>query len=128
MEWKELSFLVTVNYDVHIEKERKVTYQAKILSQTRMLKKYKMSKAKNKWLCHGFNSMTTKIGKGFFIFSTTSEIWEEARETYSNQENMLKSFELEGKLHKLRQGDIQVTHYLTEHSLLWQLNTFERHK
>lgn len=62
--------------------------------------------------------MTTEINEGFLSFSTASKIWEAACETYSNQENTAESFEIEGKIHELRQGDMQVTHYCTQLSRL----------
>ena len=54
--------------------------------------------------------MTIEIGKGFLLFSTTSEIWQAACATYSNKrKNIAESFEIEGKIHELRHGDMQVT-------------------
>lgn len=71
------------------------------------------------WL---INSMTTEIGENFLLYTTTHEIWE------ANSENTSESFEIEGKLHELRQGDMQVTQYFTQLSRLWQqLNMFKSH-
>lgn len=92
--------------------------------------KYKIWKAENNmvmsWL---INSMTTEIGENFLLYSTAREIWEAVRETYSDSENTSELFEIEGKLHELRQGDMQVTQYFTQLSRLWQqLHMFKNRK
>ena len=54
--------------------------------------KYKVWKSENSmvmsWL---INSMTKEIGEDFMYYKTAKEIWDAARETYSNNEN---TFEL----------------------------------
>ena len=44
------------------------------------------------WL---INSMTTEIRENFLLYSTTKEIWDAARDTFSNQENTAKLFQIE---------------------------------
>ena len=60
------------------------------------------------WL---INSMNTDIGENFLFYGTAKEIWDAARETYSNYENTSEIFEIEATLHDLRQGDLSVTQY-----------------
>ncbi|KAL7584880.1 uncharacterized protein LOC111901802 [Lactuca sativa] len=63
---------------------------------------YKKWKAENNmvmsWL---LNSMTPEIGEQFMFYKTTSEIWEAARDTFSNQDNTSALFEIKGLLHDL---------------------------
>ena len=48
------------------------------------------------------NSMTTEIGENFLLYSTAKEIWDAAKETYSNKDNSSKLVAIEGILHDLR--------------------------
>ncbi|KAL5540397.1 hypothetical protein UlMin_042420 [Ulmus minor] len=72
--------------------------------------KFKRWKAENNmvmsWL---INSMNNDIGENFLLYETANEIWDAARETYSDNENTSELFEIEGTLHNLRQGDLLVT-------------------
>lgn len=77
------------------------------------------------WL---INSMTTEIGENFLLYTTTWEIWEVIHEMYSDHENASESFKIEGKLHELHQGDMNVTQYFTQLTRLWQqLDIFKSH-
>ena len=58
------------------------------------------------WL---LNSMTTSIGEKFLLHQTAHEIRDGARHTYSNQANKAEAFEVEMRLHDLKQGDKSVT-------------------
>ncbi|RVW98281.1 hypothetical protein CK203_034262 [Vitis vinifera] len=60
------------------------------------------------WL---INSMTNDIGENFMYYGTTKEIWDAARETYSNIDNTSAIFEIKSILQDLRQGDSTVTEY-----------------
>ena len=75
------------------------------------------------------NSMINEICENFLLYSTTHEIWDAATEFYSSKENTLAIFEIETRLHDLRQGDLSVIQFyniLTRH---WQqLDVFEDHK
>ena len=55
--------------------------------------KYKVWKLENNmvmsWL---FNSMTTEIGEDFMYYKTAKEIWDAAKETYSDNEKHLLSY------------------------------------
>ena len=44
-------------------------------------------------------------------YKTAKEIWDAARETYSDNENTSKLFEVKGILNDLRQGELTVTQY-----------------
>ncbi|KAL5553898.1 hypothetical protein UlMin_041299 [Ulmus minor] len=77
------------------------------------------------WL---INSMTTEVGESFLLYKTTKEIWEIARETYSSLENTSKLFEIETRLHDLRQGELTVTQFFNILTQYWQqLDMFEIH-
>lgn len=53
--------------------------------------KYKTWQAENNMIMSWpINSMTTKIGEGFLLFSTASKIWEAAHETYSDKKKKKK--------------------------------------
>ncbi|KZV16011.1 hypothetical protein F511_14377 [Dorcoceras hygrometricum] len=66
------------------------------------------------------NSMTNEIGENFLLYGTTKEIWDAAKETYSNKENTSELFEIESILHDLRQGDLTVTRYFNTINRYWQ--------
>lgn len=76
-----------------------------------------------RWL---INSMTTDSGENFLLFSTSKEIWDVARNTFSNQ---VKHFQIKTTLQDLKQGVLFVTTYYTTLSRYGeQLNLFETHK
>ena len=88
---------------------------------------YKKWIAKNNmvmsWLV---NSMTTDIGENFLSFDTTKEIWDMAKETFSDKENTSKIIHIEGILHDLLHGNLTITKYFNTLTRLWhQLDTFE---
>ena len=75
------------------------------------------------WL---INSMTTEVGENFLLYKTAKEIWDAARETYSSSENTSELFEVETRLHDLRQGELTVTQYFNTLTRYWQhLDMFE---
>ena len=43
--------------------------------------------------------MNNNIGENFLLYETANEIWDAARETYSDNENTTELFEIEGTLH-----------------------------
>ncbi|RVW49546.1 Retrovirus-related Pol polyprotein from transposon TNT 1-94 [Vitis vinifera] len=72
------------------------------------------------------NSMTADIGENFLSFDTAKEIWDTAKETFSDKENTSEIIQIEGILHDLRQGNLTVTEYFNTLTRLWrQLDTFE---
>ncbi|KAL6314405.1 hypothetical protein AAG906_022488 [Vitis piasezkii] len=74
------------------------------------------------------NSMTTDIGENFLSFDTAKEIWDIAKETFSDKENTSEIIQIEGILHDLRQGNLTITEYFNTLTRLWrQLDTFEVH-
>jgi hypothetical protein len=70
---------------------------------------FKSWKAENNmvmsWL---INSMHPEIGETFLLYPTAAEIWQAAREIFSNSEDMSELFETENTLHDLRQGEMSV--------------------
>ena len=83
--------------------------------------KYKVWKAENSmvmsWLV---NSMSNDIGLDFMYYDTAKEIWDAAKETYSDKENTSELFEIKGILHDLRQGELTVTQYFNTLNRYWQ--------
>ena len=69
------------------------------------------------WL---LNSMLPFIAKPYMFLTTTKEVWDSIRETYSNLENSSQIFELKTKLWQFKQGDREVTIYYNEMVTLWQ--------
>ncbi|KAH7567938.1 hypothetical protein JRO89_XS07G0193700 [Xanthoceras sorbifolium] len=51
------------------------------------------------------NSMIIEIGENFLLYCTAKEIWDAAKETYSNKNNSSELMAIEGVLHDLWQGD-----------------------
>ncbi|XP_040992770.1 uncharacterized protein LOC121239568 [Juglans microcarpa x Juglans regia] len=77
------------------------------------------------WL---INSMTNDIGENFLLYGTAKEIWDAAKEIYSNNENTSELFEVESVLHDFRQGELIVTQYFKTLNRYWQqLDLFEEH-
>ncbi|KAL6323499.1 hypothetical protein AAG906_039074 [Vitis piasezkii] len=108
-------------------KDEYLTGEATIPEKTNP--KFRVWKTENhmvmSWL---INSMNTNIGENFLLYGTTKEIWDAARETYSNSENTSEIFEIEATLHDLRQGDLSITQYFNILSRHWQhLDMFEIH-
>ncbi|RVW35272.1 Retrovirus-related Pol polyprotein from transposon TNT 1-94 [Vitis vinifera] len=93
-------------------KVRKNTLQEPLFSRRKMLQDTKPGSWKNSmvmsWL---INSMTNGIGENFMYYGTAKEIWDAARETYSNIDNTSANFEIKSILQDLRQGDSTVTEY-----------------
>ncbi|RVW29262.1 Retrovirus-related Pol polyprotein from transposon TNT 1-94, partial [Vitis vinifera] len=54
------------------------------------------------------NSMTADIGENFLSFDTAKEIWDTAKETFSDKENTSEIIQIEGILHDLRQGNLTI--------------------
>lgn len=75
------------------------------------------------WL---INSMEPLIGKPFMFLPTARDVWEAARDPYSDLENHSQLFDLNANLWKTQQGDRDVTTYYNDMMILWQeLDLFE---
>ncbi|RVW40843.1 Retrovirus-related Pol polyprotein from transposon RE1 [Vitis vinifera] len=59
-------------------------------------------------------------GENFMYYGATKEIWDVARETYSNIDNTSAIFEIKRILQDLRQGDSTVTEYFNILTRYWQ--------
>ncbi|XP_074373862.1 uncharacterized protein LOC141714229 [Apium graveolens] len=78
------------------------------------------------WL---ISSMTTEIGEKILLYTTTKDIWEAAKETFSSSENTSELFQVESTLQDLRQGENTVTIYFITLTRYWQqLDLFEIHE
>ncbi|KAI9162379.1 hypothetical protein LWI28_026726 [Acer negundo] len=91
---------------------------------------YKQWKSENSmvmsWL---INSMINDIGENFLLYETAKEIWDAAKQTYSNSDNTAELFGIESTLHDLRQGELTVTQFFNMLTRNWQqLDMFEKHK
>ncbi|KAJ0046448.1 hypothetical protein Pint_05386 [Pistacia integerrima] len=94
-----------------------------------------MAPTYKKWLAENnmvmswlVNSMNMDIGENFLAFETAKEIWDAAKETYSDIENTSEVAEIERILHDLRQGDLTVTQYFNILTCNWcQLDMYEVH-
>ncbi|GAV73455.1 UBN2_3 domain-containing protein [Cephalotus follicularis] len=69
------------------------------------------------WL---INSMTNNVGDNFIFYETAQETWEAVREAYSDTEDAVEAFKIEGILHDFRQGDLPVTQYFNHLTRYWQ--------
>lgn len=52
--------------------------------------------------------MTIDIGENFLLDGTAKDIWEAAKEIYSSRGNTTVLSKIEGILHDLRQGNMEV--------------------
>ncbi|KAK3023749.1 LOW QUALITY PROTEIN: hypothetical protein RJ639_044458 [Escallonia herrerae] len=76
------------------------------------------------WL---INTMNLEIGQNFMFNGTAKEVWENVKETYSDNDNTSELFEIKGILHNLQQGDASVTQYYNLLTRYWQqLDMFEK--
>lgn len=57
------------------------------------------------------NSTTTKIGENYLLSSTTQQIWESAKLTYSVWDNSAALTQVKFNLRALSQGDKSITEY-----------------
>jgi osmotically-inducible protein OsmY len=65
------------------------------------------------------NSMVPSISKIYLFMATAKDIWDSAREMYSDTEDSSQIFEIKTKLWKAKQGERSVTEYYMEMSSLW---------
>ena len=78
------------------------------------------------WL---INLMTNDIREDFMLYDLAQEIWVIAKDMYSDLENTVASFGIEGILEDLRKEAQFVTQYFTLLTRYWQqLDTFEKHE
>ena len=88
--------------------------------QVQMIQSSERGRQRIIWLSWLVNSMTNEIGKNFLHYGTTREIWVAAKEFYSSKKNTSEIFEIESKLHDLRQGDFSVNQYYGILTHYWQ--------
>ncbi|XP_073133787.1 uncharacterized protein [Henckelia pumila] len=69
------------------------------------------------WL---INSMEPHISRRYLWFKTAKEVWDAARNMYSDLGNASQIFELRSKLKELKQGSKSVTQYFSDLQDLWQ--------
>ncbi|KAL4375780.1 hypothetical protein GQ457_02G025030 [Hibiscus cannabinus] len=81
----------------------------------------------NKWLSENhmimswlLNSMVPEIGENFMIYTTASEIWDAARDTYFHTDNTPELFRIEKQIKGLRKSDLPVTQYFGVLTRFWQ--------
>ncbi|KAK8271341.1 hypothetical protein V6Z12_D11G256500 [Gossypium hirsutum] len=60
------------------------------------------------WL---LNSMTPSISRNFLLYTTATDIWSAARETYSSTDNIAELYPVENQAATLKQGTMLVTLY-----------------
>ncbi|CAJ2644120.1 unnamed protein product [Trifolium pratense] len=66
------------------------------------------------------STMETGIGKPYMILPSAKDVWEAAKETYSDIQNASQIFGLKSRLWHAKQGDRNVTTYYNEFLTLWQ--------
>lgn len=66
------------------------------------------------WRSELINSMEPAIGKPHLFLPTAKDVWEAARDMYSDLENLSQIFNLKSKLWRSRQGDREVTTYYNQ--------------
>lgn len=55
------------------------------------------------------NSMINEVGENFVRCKTTIKIWDAVLEAFSDQEDTVEAFDIEGILHDLHQEDLFFT-------------------
>ena len=63
--------------------------------------------------------MTKETYEDFMFYKTTNEIWDAAKETYSDNKNTSDLFEIKGLLNDLRQRKSTVTQYFSTLNQFW---------
>ncbi|KAJ0089486.1 hypothetical protein Patl1_13519 [Pistacia atlantica] len=66
------------------------------------------------------NSMKPFIEKTYLFLSTTKDVWDVVRETYSMVKIPSQIFEIKTRLWQMKQGEKKVTIYYMEMTSLWQ--------
>ena len=69
------------------------------------------------WL---INTIDNEIGQNLMFYGTAKEIWDVAKETYSDNDNTTELLEIKSSLHDLRQGDLSATQYINTLTRFWQ--------
>ena len=64
--------------------------------------------------------MDPKISRRYLWFKTAKEVWDAARQRYSNLGNASQIFEIRSKLKEMKQGSKSVTQYFSDLQDLWQ--------
>ena len=113
--------MVSISHDVYLWKGKDDYLTDAISTPPPEDPKYKVWKTKNSmvmlWLK---NSMTNEIGEDFMLYQTAKEIWDVAKESYSDKDNTSKLFEIKGGLNDLKPGDLSVTQYFNTLNKQWQ--------
>ena len=55
--------------------------------------------------------MNDDIGENYLYHTTTKDLWEAIKRSYSDLENSAQMFELRNKARKIMQSDLDVTQY-----------------
>ncbi|KAL4297144.1 hypothetical protein GQ457_12G028170 [Hibiscus cannabinus] len=66
------------------------------------------------------NTMTPSIGGNFLLYTTAKDIWDAAKETYSNSDNVAELFRIECQAANLKQEGMDVTIYYNTMTRFWQ--------
>lgn len=69
------------------------------------------------WL---INSMVEEIGQLYLFFPAAKEIWDVAKETYSNLGNSAQVLEIKSKLREIKQGLMFLTQFHDSLTKLWE--------
>ncbi|KAL5729782.1 hypothetical protein ACHQM5_002683 [Ranunculus cassubicifolius] len=69
------------------------------------------------WL---INSMEPHIRRGFLFLNTAKEIWDSASQTYSQQKNIARVYQLKQKISNLRQGEMSLADYYASIRAMWE--------
>ncbi|KAJ0095159.1 hypothetical protein Patl1_15752 [Pistacia atlantica] len=64
--------------------------------------------------------MEEEIGRLYLFLPTAKDIWEIAKETYSDMGNSAQIFEIKSRLREAKQGNMSITQYYSVLAKLWQ--------
>lgn len=64
--------------------------------------------------------MIPEIKRSFMFLPTATDIWVTARDSYSDEEDLARLYELKTKAWSLKQGERTETEYWLEMSAIWQ--------
>src|SRR3954468_15676301 len=91
------------------------------------------SKTYAKWKAHDYavkswmtSTMEPDVARSFLMMATAKEIWDACKETYGNETNISRVYELHGQLHSLKLADKSYQDYYSQfRSIITELEIYQ---
>ena len=86
-----------------------------------------------KWKAHNYavkswmtSTMEQDVARSFLMIATAKEIWDACKETYGNETNISRVYELHGQLHSLKLADKSYQDYYSQfRSIVTELEIYQ---